>query len=70
MKPPGRPAYSVKIKALRTAKGWTQDSLAMKLYVSKSMVVRWESGTAEPTATNLINMAKIFDVSIDYIIKE
>ena len=42
--------------------------LAQKLGVSKGIISLWENGLREPTMNSLIEMAKFFDVSIDYLV--
>ncbi len=55
------------IAELRKAKGWTQIELAEKLNVSDKAVSKWESEGGFPEITQLPMLAKIFDVSIDYL---
>jgi transcriptional regulator with XRE-family HTH domain len=46
----GRPDYAARTRALRTARGWTQEELAAQLGVSAASVPRWESGRYAPRA--------------------
>ena len=55
------------IAELRKAKGWTQIELAEKLNVSDKAVSKWESEGGFPEITQLPVLAKIFGVSIDYL---
>ena len=55
------------IAELRKEKGWTQIELAAKLNVSDKAVSKWESEGGFPEITQLPVLAKIFDVSIDYL---
>ena len=55
------------IAELRKTKGWTQIELAEKLNVSDKAVSKWESEGGFPEITQLPVLAKIFDVSIDYL---
>ena len=57
--------FAHNLKALRLEKGLTQPQLAKDLNVSKGMISFWENGVYEPTATNIINVAKYFNISID-----
>ena len=57
--------FGYNLKILRKEKNLSQPSLAKELKVSKAMISFWENGIYEPTATNIINVAKFFDVSID-----
>lgn len=36
--------FGQKLREVRTAKGYTQQALAEKLYVTRQTVSRWESG--------------------------
>ncbi len=57
--------FAENLKYLRKDKNLTQPDLAQKLGVSKGMISFWENGVYEPTATNIIAVAKFFKVSID-----
>ena len=56
------------IKKLRKEKNMTQKELADKLYVTAQAVSRWENGEVEPSVSTIAEMAKIFNVSGDYIL--
>lgn len=43
----------------------TQKELADKLFVTPQAVSRWENGDAEPSATTIDAMTKIFNISVD-----
>ena len=47
--------------------GYTQRQMAEKLNVSQPSYVRYENGTSEPTQENLVKIADLFDVSVDYL---
>lgn len=51
------------IKALRTEKGMTQEFVAQQLGVSRQAVSKWESGTSEPSTSNLLALAKLYGIS-------
>lgn len=55
------------IAKLRKEKGWTQVELAGKLNISDKAVSKWESEAGQPEISQLPILAKIFNVSIDYI---
>lgn len=57
--------FSSNLKTLRKEKNLTQPQLAKELNVSKGMISFWENGIYEPTATNIIAVAKFFNLSID-----
>ena len=56
------------IKALRAKKGYTQRELADLLHVTAQAVSRWENGDVEPSVATIREMARLFDVSVDYLI--
>jgi len=57
-----------RIKSLRKEKGMTQLELAVKLSITDKAVSKWESGDGNPDISLLPILAKIFDVSIDYLL--
>lgn len=57
-----------KIKDLRTARGWTQAELARRLDVTRNGVNSWEQGLSMPSSALLIDLAKVFSVSTDYLL--
>lgn len=57
-----------RIKYLRERYSMTQTDLAKKLGVSRSAVNLWEMSVSSPSLSNLIEMSKIFDVNVDYLI--
>lgn len=59
-----------KLTKLRKEKGYTQEQLADLLKVSRQAVSRWESDLAFPETEKLIRIAKLYDVSLDYLLLE
>ncbi|SHF11428.1 Transcriptional regulator, contains XRE-family HTH domain [Caldanaerobius fijiensis DSM 17918] len=57
-----------KIKKLRLQKMLTQEQLAYALGVSVQSVSRWESGVNYPDITMLPLIAKLFNVTTDYLL--
>lgn len=57
-----------RIKELRSKKKWTQAELAKKLNVSQQTIGSWEVGRAEPSSDALSTLAKLFEVSVDYLL--
>lgn len=55
------------IASLRKSKGWTQVELAEKLNVSDKTVSKWESESGLPEISQFPTLAKLFDVSIDFL---
>ncbi len=56
------------LKTLRTANGYTQEELAVRLNVSRSSLRMYESGAREPDFETLIKIADFFNVTTDYLI--
>lgn len=56
------------LQELRKDKGWKQSDLAQKLGLSKSAIGSYESGVSEPSFDNLIRIADLFNVNIDYLL--
>ena len=54
---------------LRDSRNMTQEHLAMLLGVTRQAVSKWESGTADPSTSNLLALAKLFGVSAEELLK-
>ena len=61
---------SEKIVRLRKSKGWSQEDLAEQLNVSRQAISRWEGGTAQPDAGNVLQLSNLFGVTTDYLLKD
>ena len=59
-----------KIIELRKKAGWSQEELAEKLMVTRQAVSKWENGTSDPSTSNLIALAKLFDLSAEELLHE
>lgn len=60
--------FSDNLIKLRKTKGWSQEDLADKLSLSRQAISKWEVGTSKPDIDNLINLSKLFKVSIDQLV--
>lgn len=56
------------IKQLRENAGFSQSVLAKKLNVTRSAVNAWEMGLSVPTTQYVVDMARLFRVSTDYLL--
>ena len=56
-----------RILVLREKKNYTQSFVAEQIEVSRTTYTKWETGMSEPSATQLIKLAKLFGVSTDYL---
>lgn len=61
---------SEKIQMLRCDREWSQDELAEKLEVSRQSVSKWESGRAQPDSEKVLALARLFEVSTDFLLKD
>lgn len=59
---------SERIKELRQARGWTQADLARRLGVTRNGVNSWEQGLSMPSPASLVDLARLFSVSTDYLL--
>ncbi len=59
----------MKLRELRTRSGLTQNEIATKLGVSGQTILNWENGIYEPKINQLIQLADLFNVSVDYLIE-
>lgn len=60
--------FNERIYALRKANNFTQEEIAQELKVSRQTISNWETGTAQPTIDKVIELANVFDVSMDELI--
>lgn len=60
---------STQIKKYRNAKGWSQEELAEKIYVTRQTISNWENGKSYPDIHNLLLLSSLFNVSLDQLIK-
>ena len=58
------------IKKHRTEHKMTQEFVAEYLGVSRQAVSKWESGASDPSTSNLIALAKLFDTTAEELLKE
>ncbi|MBT9776414.1 helix-turn-helix domain-containing protein [Clostridium sp. MCC353] len=57
-----------RIKDLREKNELTQTALAKKLNVTRSSVNAWEMGTSVPSTALIVDIAKLFHISTDYLL--
>ncbi len=60
-------SIGILISKLRKKNGLTQAELAKKLNISDKAVSRWESGLGYPEITQFPELARIFGVTVDYL---
>lgn len=57
--------FNEKLQKLRKERNITQESLAEKLNVSRQAVSKWEAGQTMPEIEKIIEIAKIYTISLD-----
>lgn len=62
--------FSDKLIQIRREKGYSQEQLANLLNVSRQAVSKWEAGNSLPEIEKLIAIADIFNVSVDYLVRD
>ena len=55
--------FAETLKKLRTSKGLSQRELAERMFVNRSTVARWESGSRLPDAVMISRLSRAFDTS-------
>lgn len=58
------------IKVKREKYKFTQAYIAEKLQIDKSTVSKWETGESKPRAEKLLQLAQIFDCTVDELLKD
>lgn len=58
----------IRIKLLRDIKGLTQQDLAKKLHVSRSLINSWENGYIEISLPQIMKLSFFYQTPIDYIL--
>ena len=57
-----------KLLQLRKEKGYSQEALAQELGISRQAVSKWERAEASPDTDNLIELAKLYGISLDQLL--
>lgn len=60
--------FAERLTDLRKEKQLSQAMLARQLGVSSAVICYWETDRSEPTAVNIVKLARFFDVSADYLL--
>lgn len=53
---------------MRTDNGLTQEKLAEEVGCSQPMIVLWEKGTCEPTASAIVRLSESLNCTCDYLL--
>ena len=57
------------LKEHRTRCAMTQDFVAESMGVSRQAVSKWENGTADPSTSNLLKLAKLYGITPEELIR-
>lgn len=60
--------FSETLKKLRIKKGLSHQALADQMFVTRSTVVRWESGSRTPDAIMITRLSEILDVDVNVLL--
>ena len=61
--------FAEKLITLRKSRELTQEQLAEQLNVSRQSISKWESGQVIPEVEKIVELSKVFDVTVDYLLK-
>ena len=62
--------FPEKLTQLRRDQGWSQETFAQQMNVSRQAVSKWESGHSLPDYDKLIAITDLFSVSLDYLLRD
>ena len=60
--------FSLRLKELRKEKKLSQQQMARYLNIKQQSYARYELNTSEPSFEMLVEIAKFFDISTDYLL--
>ena len=57
--------FREKLKTYREENNMTQSDLASKLFVSRTLISKWENGVIYPSAENMRKLAELMKVDVN-----
>ena len=60
--------FGENLKAMRKAKGYTQEELAIKINVVRQTVSKWEKGLSVPDADVMSQIAEVLDTKVSVLL--
>ena len=60
--------FAENLMALRRGRGWSQEELGERLGVTRQTVSKWELGQTTPELEKLVELAGLFDLSLDELV--
>lgn len=67
---PGEPLFLARIRLLREEHDWTQQQVANRLHIHRRTYDAYEAGATDVPAEILIALARLYNVSTDYLLGE
>lgn len=61
-------SFQYRLTEQRKLNKMTQREVAEYLNIAQPSYIRYENGTSEPNLDNLVKLADLFDVSVDYLL--
>ena len=58
-----------RIKEYRDLKGWNQDELSEKMFVSRQTISNWENDKSYPDIQSILLLSNLYEVSLDQLVK-
>ena len=65
---PGQEATGKFISELRKEKGYSQETLSKRLYVSRKAVSKWENGNCYPSVDGFYALSRLFDITVEELL--
>lgn len=60
--------FAKRLKELRLENNYSQNKVATHLGIRQQSYVRYENGTGEPSLEMLVALARLYNVSTDYLL--
>lgn len=60
--------FAIRLKELRTEKGYTQKQLAELIETTDDSIFSWEKGRSQPSIDFIRALCRLFNVSADYLL--
>ena len=60
--------FAENLMALRRSRNWSQEELGQRLGVTRQTVSKWELGQTTPELEKLVELARLFDLSLDALV--
>lgn len=61
--------FSKQLKKYRELNGYSQETLAEKIYVTRQTISKWENDKTYPDIHNLIALSVLFEITLDELVK-